>query len=223
MKLFATTALAVTLALAASGPSTFPDPAKDSHVTGSVPPQTAVLAGGCFWGVEAVFEQLKGVSDVVSGFAGGNQFTAHYSVVSTGATGHAESVKITYDPATITYGQILKVFFAVAHDPTELNRQGPDEGTQYRSSIFYASDEQKSIADAYIQQLNNAHVFSRPIVTTVVPLKGFYAAEDYHQDFIAHNPDYPYVVVNDLPKLRALKAEFPGLLKAGAENVAKKK
>ena len=213
MKLIATTALAVTLALAPSGSSTFPDPAKDSHVTGSVPPQTAVLAGGCFWGVEAVFEQLKGVSDVVSGFAGGNQFTAHYSVVSTGATGHAESVKITYDPATITYGQILKVFFAVAHDPTELNRQGPDEGTQYRSSIFYSSDEQKSIADAYIQQLNNAHVFKRPIVTTVVPFKGFYAAEDYHQDFIAHNPDYPYVVVNDLPKLRALKAEFPNLLK----------
>jgi peptide-methionine (S)-S-oxide reductase len=216
MKILAAASLAATLALASPGPSTFPDPVKDSHVTGSVPPQTAVLAGGCFWGVEAVFEQLNGVSDVISGFAGGSQFTAHYTVVSTGSTGHAESVKITYDPAIITYGQLLKVFFAVAHDPTELNRQGPDDGTQYRSSIFYTSDEQKAIADAYIQQLNTAHVFVRPIVTTVVPLKGFYAAEDYHQDFIAHHPDYPYVVVNDLPKLRALKAEFPGLLKAGA-------
>lgn len=214
MNLTAAAGLVAALALASASPSAFPDPAKDSHVSGSVPPQTAVLAGGCFWGVEAVFEQVKGVSDVVSGFAGGNQFTAHYSVVSTGATGHAESVKITFDPATITYGQLLKVFFAVAHDPTELNRQGPDEGTQYRSSIFYANDEQKAIAEAYIQQLNSAHVFVKPIVTTVAQLKGFYAAEDYHQDFIAHHPDYPYVVVNDLPKLRALKAEFPELLKS---------
>ena len=213
MKILASAGLVFALALASSSPSTFPDPAKDAHVTGSVAPQTAVLAGGCFWGVEAVFEQLKGVSDVVSGFAGGAQFTAHYTVVSTGVTGHAEAVKITFDPATITYGQLLKVFFAVAHDPTELNRQGPDEGTQYRSSIFYASDEQKAIAEAYIQQLNGGHVLVRPIVTTVVPLKGFYAAEDYHQDFIAHHPDYPYVVVNDLPKLRALKGEFPELLK----------
>jgi peptide-methionine (S)-S-oxide reductase len=213
MKIITAAGLVFAVALGSASPSTFPDPVKDSHVSGSVPAQTAVLAGGCFWGVEAVFEQLKGVSDVVSGFAGGSQFTAHYTVVSSGATGHAESVKITYDPATITYGQLLKVFFAVAHDPTELNRQGPDEGTQYRSSIFYATDEQKAIAEAYVQQLNNAHVFVRPIVTTVVPLKGFYAAEDYHQDFIAHHPDYPYVVVNDLPKLRALKAEFPNLLK----------
>jgi peptide-methionine (S)-S-oxide reductase len=213
MRILAATSLVAAMALASPASRSFPDPVKDSHVTGSVPPETAVLAGGCFWGVEAVFEQLKGVSDVVSGFAGGSQFTAHYTVVSTGTTGHAESVKITYDPATITYGQLLKVFFAVAHDPTELNRQGPDEGTQYRSSIFYGNDDQKAIADAYIQQLNSAHVFKRPIVTTVVPLKGFYAAEDYHQNFIAHNPDYPYVVVNDLPKLRALKAEFPELLK----------
>ncbi len=213
MKIITAAGLALAVALVSPSPSTFPDPVKDSHVSGSVPAQTAVLAGGCFWGVEAVFEQLKGVSDVVSGFAGGSQFTAHYTVVSTGATGHAESVKITYDPATITYGQLLKVFFAVAHDPTELNRQGPDEGTQYRSSIFYANDEQKAIAEAYIAQLNGVHVFVKPIVTTVAPLKGFYAAEDYHQDFIAHNPDYPYVVVNDLPKLRALKAEFPNLLK----------
>lgn len=213
MKIIAATSVAFALALASSSPS-FPDPAKDSHVTGSVAAQTAVLAGGCFWGVEAVFEQLKGVSDVVSGFAGGTQFTAHYTVVSTGVTGHAESVKVTFDPATITYGQLLKVFFAVAHDPTELNRQGPDEGTQYRSSIFYANDEQKAIADAYIQQLDAAHVFKKKIVTTVVPLEGFYPAEAYHQDFIAHHPDYPYVVVNDLPKLRALKADFPQLLKS---------
>ena len=213
MKILAAASLVAAIALASPASPTFPDPVKDSRVTGSAPLQTAVLAGGCFWGVEAVFEQLKGVSDVVSGFAGGSQFTAHYTVVSTGVTGHAESVKITFDPAAITYGQLLKVFFAVAHDPTELNRQGPDEGTQYRSSIFYANDEQKAIADAYIQQLNTAHVFVRPIVTTVVPLKGFYAAEDYHQDFIAHHPDYPYVVVNDLPKLRALKSEFPELIK----------
>ena len=148
MKIITAAGLALAVALVSPSPSTFPDPVKDSHVSGSVPAQTAVLAGGCFWGVEAVFEQLKGVSDVVSGFAGGSQFTAHYTVVSTGATGHAESVKITYYPATITYGQLLKVFFAVAHDPTELNRQGPDEGTQYRLSIFYANDEQKAIADA---------------------------------------------------------------------------
>ncbi len=153
----------------------------------------------------------------------GVRLTAHYSVVSSGVTGHAESVKVTYDPAKISYGQLLKVFFAVAHDPTELNRQGPDEGRQYRSSIFYGSDEQKTIADAYIAQLNNAHVFNKPIVTTVVPLQGFYAAEDYHQDFLANHPDYPYIVVNDLPKLRALRAEFPALLKAAPAAAASKK
>jgi peptide-methionine (S)-S-oxide reductase len=193
--------------------SNFPDPVKDIHATGTVPAQTAVLAGGCFWGVEAVFEQLNGVSDVVSGYAGGNQVTAHYTVVSSGITSHAESVKITFDPAKVSYGHLLKVFFAVAHDPTELNRQGPDEGRQYRSSIFYANDEQKGIAEAYIAQLEKAHVFNRPIVTAVVPLDGFYAAEDYHQNFLALHQDYPYIVVNDLPKLRALKAEFPELLK----------
>jgi peptide-methionine (S)-S-oxide reductase len=193
--------------------SNFPDPVKDIRATGTVPAQTAVLAGGCFWGVEAVFEQLNGVSDVVSGYAGGNQVTAHYTVVSSGITSHAESVKITFDPAKVSYGHLLKVFFAVAHDPTELNRQGPDEGRQYRSSIFYASDEQKGIAEAYIAQLEKAHVFNRPIVTAVVPLDAFYAAEDYHQNFLALHPDYPYIVVNDLPKLRALKAEFPELLK----------
>jgi peptide-methionine (S)-S-oxide reductase len=215
--------IATALVIGLRAASTFPDPVKDTKVTGSVPAQTAVLAGGCFWGVEAVFEQLNGVSDVVSGFAGGSQVTAHYAIVSSGVTGHAESVKITFDPAKVSYGQLLKVFFAVAHDPTELNRQGPDEGRQYRSSIFYASDEQKAIADAYIAQLNSAHVFERPIVTTVVPLQGFYPAEDYHQDFLAHHLDYPYIVVNDLPKLRALKAEFPGLLKAAPASAAKKK
>jgi peptide-methionine (S)-S-oxide reductase len=193
--------------------SSFPDPAKDIHVSGTGSQQTAVLAGGCFWGVEAVFEGLKGVSDVVSGFAGGSRFTAHYEVVSTGTTSHAESVKIVYDPAVITYGQLLKVFFAVAHDPTELNRQGPDEGTQYRSSIFYGSPDQKGVAESYIKQLTDAHVFKRPIVTAVVPLDGFYPAEEYHQNFLVRHPDYPYIVVNDLPKLRALRAEFPELLK----------
>jgi peptide-methionine (S)-S-oxide reductase len=205
----------ITAAIVASAAasSTFPDPAKDSHPTGTVAAQTAVLAGGCFWGVEAVFEQMNGVSDVVSGYAGGSQMTAHYTVVSSGITSHAESVKITFDPAKVSYGRLLKVFFAVAHDPTQLNRQGPDEGRQYRSSIFYANDEQKSIAEAYIAQLEKAHIFNRPIVTTVVPLEGFYAAEDYHQNFLAQHPDYPYIVVNDLPKLRALKAEFPELVR----------
>jgi peptide-methionine (S)-S-oxide reductase len=202
-------------AVATLAAASFPDPVKDIRVTAPAPQQTAVLAGGCFWGVEAVFERLNGVSDVVSGFAGGSQTTAHYSVVSTGATGHAEAVKITYDPAKVTYGTLLKVFFAVAHDPTELNRQGPDEGTQYRSSIFYANDEQKEVAEAYIRQLNDGKIFKRSIVTTVVPLKGFYAAEEYHQNFLDRNPTYPYIVVNDMPKLRALKAEFPALVKPG--------
>jgi len=216
MKTQAVTLFAAWIVAATLTASTFPDPVKDIRTTAPAPPQTAVLAGGCFWGVEAVFEQLNGVLDVVSGFAGGSQLTAHYSVVSSGVTSHAESVQIKYDPATISYGQLLKVFFAVAHDPTELNRQGPDEGTQYRSSIFYANDEQKTVADAYVRQLNEAHVFTKPIVTTVVPLRGFYPAEDYHQNFLARNPGHPYIVVNDLPKLRALKAEFPELLKATA-------
>jgi peptide-methionine (S)-S-oxide reductase len=193
--------------------SSFPDPVKDIHVNASGTQQTAVLAGGCFWGVEAVFEELKGVSDVVSGFAGGSRLTAHYEVVSSGTTSHAESVKITYDPAVITYGQLLKVFFAVAHDPTELNRQGPDEGTQYRSSIFYGSADQKSVAESYIKQLTDARIFRKPIVTAVVALDGFYPAEEYHQNFLVRHADYPYIVINDLPKLRALRAEFPELLK----------
>jgi peptide-methionine (S)-S-oxide reductase len=174
-------------------------------------PQTAVLAGGCFWGVDAVFKHVKGVSKVVSGYAGGTAKTADYETVSSGRTGHAESVQITFDPARVTYGTLLRVFFSVAHDPTELNRQGPDEGTQYRSSIFYANEDQKRVAEAYIGQLNQAKTFRRAIVTQVVPMNGFYAAEAYHQDFLRRNPDYPYIVVNDLPKLGQLKKQFPEL------------
>jgi peptide-methionine (S)-S-oxide reductase len=213
MKYQLATVLAVSLTAAGFRPSTFPDPVKDIPAPASASRQTAVLAGGCFWGVEAVFEHLNGVIDVVSGYAGGSQSTAHYPVVGTGTTGHAESVQVTYDPATISYGKLLKVFFAVAHDPTELNRQGPDEGTQYRSSIFVANEDQKAVADAYVRQLNAAHVFTKPVVTTVVALNGFFAAEAEHQNFLARHPDYPYIVVNDLPKLRALEAEFPELLK----------
>jgi peptide-methionine (S)-S-oxide reductase len=191
-----------------------PAPAVDIPATSG--PQTAVLAGGCFWGMEGVFERLKGVSSVVSGFAGGSQATAHYEMVSTGTTGHAESVEITFDPHVITYGQLLEVFFSVAHDPTELNFQGPDEGTQYRSSIFYVTAEQKAVADAYIRQLTAARVFPRRIVTTVVPLaaSGFYPAEGYHQHFLDRNPTYPYIVYNDLPKIAALRKAFPELVNA---------
>ncbi len=192
---------------------TFPDPAVDVPAGAGAAKQTAVLAGGCFWGVEAVFDHVKGVSDVVSGFAGGNKDTAQYETVSTGTTGHAESVKITFDPSQVTFGQLLKVYFAVAHDPTELNRQGPDSGTQYRSAIFYMNDEQKKVADAYIQQLNAAKVFSKPIVTQVVPFHGFYAAESYHQHFLQKNPNNPYIVYNDLPKLERLKEQYPQMCK----------
>ena len=191
-------------------PSRFPDPRQDVKPTGE---QTAVLAGGCFWGVEAVFERLAGVTDVVSGYAGGSAATAHYTIVSMGATSHAESVKITYDSSKITYGQLLKVFFAVAHDPTELNRQGPDEGPQYRSSIFYSTPEQQAVAQAYIKELDSAKVFRRPIVTKVVPLDGFYPAEAYHQNYLVNHRTNPYIVYNDLPKLDHLEKAFPELLK----------
>ena len=173
--------------------------------------QTAVLAGGCFWGVDAVFKHVKGVENVVAGYSGGSAATAHYEVVSAGRTGHAESVKITYDPSKISYSDLLRIFFSVAHDPTELNRQGPDEGTQYRSVIFYSNEDQKQIALAYIDQLNKAKVFRKPIVTQVVPLKAFYPAEAYHQNFLALHPDNPYIVYNDLPKLRKLQKQFPTL------------
>ena len=174
--------------------------------------EIAVFAGGCFWGVEAVFERLKGVKDVVSGFSGGSKSSAHYDMVTTGATGHAEAVRVTFDPSQISYEQLLKVFFVVAHDPTQLNRQGPDEGTQYRSSIFYADSRQRAISEAFIQHLNETKLFRKPVVTTVVPLEGFYPAEAYHQDFVRKNPRYPYVVYNDLPKLEHLEKTFPELL-----------
>lgn len=173
--------------------------------------QSAVFAGGCFWGVEAVFEHLKGVSQVISGYSGGSAATAHYEIVSSGMTGHAESVQVTYDPSQISYGQLLKVYFSVAHDPTQLNQQSPDRGTQYRSAIFFTNSDQQRVAQAYVEQLNQAHRFRKPIVTQIVPLQGFYAAEDYHQRFIDRNPSYPYVVVNDLPKLKRLQEQFPSL------------
>ena len=191
-----------------------PDPAADESRS-EKKSETAVFAGGCFWGVEAVFDAVKGVSDAVAGYAGGSKANAHYEIVSTGTTGHAESVEITFDPSQVSFGQLLKIYFSVAHDPTELNRQGPDEGTQYRSEIFHTSDEQKRIAEAYIQQLNAAKVFRKPIVTKVAPLQAFYRAEDYHQDYVAHNPHQPYVAYNDLPKLTNLRAEFPQMCKGG--------
>ncbi|HTP96901.1 MAG TPA: peptide-methionine (S)-S-oxide reductase MsrA [Burkholderiales bacterium] len=189
-----------------------PDPVVDVNAAGAKGAlETAVFAGGCFWGVEAVFEHVKGVKDAVSGYSGGSAQTAKYDIVSSGQTGHAESVKVTYDPAKVSYGRLLKVFFSVAHDPTELNRQGPDVGTQYRSAIFYATDEQKRTAEAYIAQLNAAKSFARPIVTQVARLQAFYPAEAYHQDYLAAHTTQPYIVINDLPKLAALKKEFPGL------------
>jgi peptide-methionine (S)-S-oxide reductase len=172
---------------------------------------TAVFSGGCFWGVDAVFKHVKGVNKVVSGYAGGAANTAQYETVSTGKTGHAESVQVTYDPSKVSYDDLLKVFFLVAHDPTELNRQGPDSGTQYRSSIFYESDAQKKMADDYIAQLDQKHAFSGPIVTKVVPLTGFYPAEDYHQNYLELHPDQPYIVFNDLPKLEQFQKDLPGL------------
>jgi peptide-methionine (S)-S-oxide reductase len=175
---------------------------------------TAVLAGGCFWGVDGVFKHVKGVTNVVSGYAGGKAADAQYETVSTGTTGHAESVEITYDPSVVSYQQLLKVFFFVAHDPTELDHQGPDEGTQYRSAIFYANQDQKRTAEDYIVKLNQEKKFSTPIVTEVVPLKGFYSAENYHQNFLELHPDNPYIVENDLPKLRELQATFPQLYKS---------
>ncbi|HEX6815019.1 MAG TPA: peptide-methionine (S)-S-oxide reductase MsrA [Gemmatimonadaceae bacterium] len=173
--------------------------------------ETAVLAGGCFWGMQLVFEHVKGVSHVTAGYAGGDKNTATYQQVETGTTGHAESVQIQFDPSVITYQQLLQVYFTVAHDPTELNRQGPDVGTQYRSAIFYATPEQQQTAEAYIAQLTKAKTFSDSIVTQVVPLKGFYEAESYHQDYAEHHTNQPYIYINDLPKVANLKAELPAL------------
>ncbi|MGA7382538.1 MAG: peptide-methionine (S)-S-oxide reductase MsrA [Terriglobales bacterium] len=196
-------------ACAANGP--LPAPAMDAPIAKAPSKQTAVVAGGCFWGIQAVFQHVKGVVSATSGYSGGSSVTAQYQIVSTGATGHAESVKIVYDPSQITYGELLRVFFSVALDPTELNRQGPDEGTQYRSAIFYGSDEQQHIAEAYIAQLDKAKVFSRPIVTQVVPLKAFYAAEAYHQNYAANHPDDLYIRYNDAPKVTRLRQQFPDL------------
>jgi peptide-methionine (S)-S-oxide reductase len=188
-----------------------PGPVADASKAAKPGEQTAVIAGGCFWGIQAVFQHVKGVISATSGYSGGEAKTAEYEVVSTGETGHAESVKITYDPAQITYGELLRVFFSVAHDPTQLNRQGPDQGTQYRSVIFYGSDEQKKVAEAYVAQLDKAKVFPRPIVTQVVPLKAFYPAEAYHQDYATRHPYQPYIVFNDAPKVVHLRQQFPEL------------
>lgn len=188
-----------------------PDPASD--VQAGKGDQTAVFAGGCFWCTEAVFEQLAGVKKVVSGYAGGTKETAHYRTVSEGRTDHAESIQVTFDPSKITYGQLLKIFFSVAHDPTQSNRQGPDYGKQYRSAIFYENEEQKKVAEAYVKQLGEAKSFDKPIATVVSQLKGFYPAEDYHQDFVQHNPQHPYVLANAIPKIQKTRKAFPELLK----------
>jgi peptide-methionine (S)-S-oxide reductase len=188
-----------------------PDPALDGPLAATRGEQTAVVAGGCFWGVQAVFEHVKGVKRVTAGYSGGSAETAHYEAVCSDTTGHAESVSIAYDPSQITYGQILKVFFSVAHDPTQLNRQGPDTGAQYRSVVFYASVDQKRIAQAYIDQLDQAKVFSGPIVTQVVALDSFYPAEAYHQDYAVRHPGDGYIVINDLPKVANLRKQFPNL------------
>ena len=202
----AITAFAIAPSRAAEDAVIIPAPAAD--VQGADGVQTAVLAGGCFWGVQGVFQHTAGVVSAVSGYAGGSKMTADYNLVSTGTTGHAESVQIKYDPKKISYGKILQIFFSVVHDPTQLNRQGPDSGTQYRSAIFTTSDEQNKVADAYIAQLNAAKVYRKPIVTKVGPLEGFYQAEAYHQDYLTLNPTQPYIAYNDIPKVENLKKLF---------------
>lgn len=212
-RVFFTCLLALALCAGCHAATNTPVPAASADTPLAKAPgkQTAVFSGGCFWGVQAVFERVKGVVDTKAGYSGGSASTATYDQVTTETTGHAESVKVVYDPSKITYGQLLRVFFSVAHDPTELNRQGPDVGTSYRSAIFYTSEDQHRIAVAYIAQLDAARVFSKTIVTQVVPLKGFYDAESYHQDYALHNPDNPYIQVCDRPKIGALKQQFPEL------------
>lgn len=188
-----------------------PVAAVDAPKTSAPASETAVLAGGCFWGMQGVFEHVRGVTRVVSGYSGGAKATAHYELVGTETTGHAESVQITFDPRVVSFGEILRVYFSVAHDPTELNRQGPDSGSSYRSEVFFASAMQEKIARAYVAQLAAAHTFKDPIVTKIEKLNGFYPAEGYHQDFLIHNPNYPYIVYNDLPKIDALKRVLPEL------------
>jgi peptide-methionine (S)-S-oxide reductase len=190
-----------------------PDPVVDAPLSAAPDSAVTVVAGGCFWGIQAVFQHVKGVKTAVSGYAGGAASTAHYEMVSSGTTGHAESVQITWDPSQISYGRLLKIFFSVAHDPTELNRQGPDDGPQYRSAIFYSDLGQKRIADAYIAQLQQAKVFPYPIVTQVVSLPAFYRAEDYHQNYATLHPRDPYIAINDAPKVEHLKQQFPNLFK----------
>jgi peptide-methionine (S)-S-oxide reductase len=213
-----TTALCVVLVLfaafrhgSASAATALPDPAVDESLSAEKGQATLVVAGGCFWGVQAVFQHVKGVTSATSGYSGGTVKNPDYEEVSSGSTGHAESVQVIYDPSQITLGQLLKVFFSVAHDPTELNRQGPDSGTQYRSAIFFSTPVQQRIAQAYIQQLDQAKVFSHPIVTQIVPFKAFYRAEDYHQNYATNHPDSPYIATFDLPKVKHLQQQFPGL------------
>jgi peptide-methionine (S)-S-oxide reductase len=188
-----------------------PTPTVDVPLASKKTTETAVFAGGCFWGVQAVFEHIKGVNEVVSGYSGGFVKSPSYETVSLGVTGHAESAHVTFDPSQISYGQLLMVYFSVAHDPTQWNRQGPDTGSQYRSAIFYSSDQQKRVAEAYIEQLGAAHVYTRPIVTKVERLEAFYPAEDYHQNYLKNNPGNSYIIINDLPKLEHLRRDFPNL------------
>ena len=188
-----------------------PKPAVDAPLAATKSKQTAVFAGGCFWGVQGVFEHVKGVTSATSGYSGGFVKSPSYETVSMGVTGHAETVSVVYDPSKISYGQLLMVYFSVVHDPTQLDRQGPDSGSQYRSSIFYTSEEQKQIAEAYVAQLTTSKIYARPIVTKIVPFSAFYPAEDYHQDYLKRHPDNPYIAFNDLPKIDQLKQQFPDL------------
>jgi len=202
------------LPLAAESARPVPPPALDEPANPTATSEVAVLAGGCFWGVQGVFQHVDGVTSAVSGYAGGGADTAHYEMVGTNTTGHAESVRVTFDPGRISYGRILQIYFSVAHDPTALNRQGPDVGTQYRSAIFPTNPQQTQIAEAYIAQFNQAHVFDASVVTKIEPGRDFYPAEDYHQDFLTRNPRYPYIVINDMPKIENLKRLFPDLYRA---------
>lgn len=195
-----------------------PDPKGDLPLASNAGTEKIVLAGGCFWGMQAVFQRVKGVTHVTAGYAGGTRETADYETVSSGTTGHAESVEVTYDPSRVTVGQLLKVYFGIAHDPTQLNRQEPDEGTQYRSSIFFVTSDQERVARDYVAQIDAAKLFPKPIVTQIVPNKGFYAAEAYHQDYAWRHPNQPYIAIYDLPKVAALKRELPGLYQEAATN-----
>ena len=195
----------------ASAATVIPDPAVDETLASQKGQETVVVSGGCFWGIQAVFQHVKGVTSATSGYSGGTVKNPNYEQVSSGETGHAESVQIAYDPSKITLGQLLKVFFSVAHDPTELDRQGPDTGTQYRSIVFFSNTDQQRIAQSYVDQLNQSKVFSQPIVTQIVPLKAFYRAEDYHQNYATEHPENPYIAMFDLPKLKNLQQQFPSL------------